>query len=44
MALTTRTLLTLLALAPVLFSSCASMGANAAAFESNASFRLMLYG
>lgn len=44
MSIATRFALALLALTPVLLSSCASTGAHTAPFESNASFRLMLYG
>ena len=40
----TRFALALLALAPTLLTACASTGAQAPPFESNASFRLMLYG
>lgn len=44
MSIATKFALALLALTPALLSSCASTGAQAAPFESNASFRLMLYG
>lgn len=43
MSLTSRFTLALIALAPLFLTSCASTG-SAAPFESNASFRLMLYG
>ena len=44
MSIASRFALALLALIPTLLSSCTSTGAQAAPFESNASFRLMLYG
>lgn len=44
MSIATKLALTLLALTSMFFSSCASTGAHTAPFESNASFKLMLYG
>ena len=44
MAIGRRTLLALAAFAPLVLTGCAMTGATAPPFESNVSFKLMLYG